>query len=196
MILISVPATVASTTLIASKFVTAVRTAPVASPVAVRFSVSVPVPPVSVVPESISSSRELTVNVTFALLITSSTLLSPSSAAKPNVTVVSADHLPAVKVNVLFPVDDRSNVVAPPRSPFAVMSIALRGLITSILLTPPNTVELVTPVLIVSVSVPSPPSIVSSSLRSLSTAIVSLPAPPDILSIPSPNVIESLPAPP
>jgi hypothetical protein len=87
-ILISVPAVTASTTLIASKLVTAVRTAPVPPPVAVILSVSVPVPPVRVVPASISSSRALTVRVTLLELTTLSSLPSPSRAA-PKVTVVS-----------------------------------------------------------------------------------------------------------
>lgn len=88
MILTLVPAVTASTTLIASKLVTAVRTAPVPPPVAVILSVSVPVPPVRVVPASISSSRALTVRVTLLELTTLSSLPLASRAA-PKVTVVS-----------------------------------------------------------------------------------------------------------
>lgn len=76
------------------------------------------------------------------------------------------------------------------------MSSPAAGLITSMLLTAPKIEALCISAPIVNVSVPSPPSIVSSSLRLFSAAIVSLPAPPEILSMPSPVVIISLPAPP
>jgi len=152
---ISVPAATASTTLICSKFVTAVRVA-ASPPVAVRLSISVPVPPVSVVPESISSSLELTVKLTFAELITSSPFSSLSSVVLLRFTVVSPDHLPADNVSVLSPSDDKSKVLAPPKSPFAVISIALRAVIFSILLTPPKTDAFVIAPEVVSVSLPSP----------------------------------------
>ena len=69
------------------------------------------------------------------------------------------------------------------------------GSITSMLLTPPITVAEEIAAVVVNVSVPAPPSIISVLPRLAAAVIISLPAPPSTLSAPVPRLIVSLPAP-
>ena len=85
---------------------------------------------------------------------------------------------------------------------------AASAVVPSVLLAPPNVTLMVSKsvtlakllsvaaVPMVMVSVPRPPEIVSAALKFPAAAIVSLPAPPETLSLPAFMVIESLPMPP
>ena len=178
-------------------------------PLAVSSIVSVPVPPIIDRPAKKSSALPFTVRFTLAELVTESSATPLSSPRIPSplflpvkITVVSAVQvLPTPpRTRAISPVSSsRLKVVAPPIAPSAVreeLAPATNiGEITSILLTFERTEGLEIAVVVVNVSTPSPPSIVSVFAILAAVTKISLPAPPEIFSTPVPSVIVSLPAP-